>query len=173
MINPAVVNGDVVYVLRLAGMDPVKIGMTRNLGERVKALQTGVPARIEVLWTTPGARPLERALHVAFQAYRRHGEWFDLTQLGDPVAAVREVVRAIHEGESVSVPAKVGRPLVPTQLVAPVQECYGLRNRCECPRCDPPGTVYKRGGGGWEERFPPLSDEPHVDAGGFGWALRP
>ncbi|MFE5548358.1 GIY-YIG nuclease family protein [Streptomyces sp. NPDC056534] len=146
MIDPATISGDVVYVLRLAGMGPVKIGTSRNLAGRVKVLQTGVPARIEVLWTTPGGQPLESQLHKAFTAYRKHGEWFDLSQLGDPVDAVREVVEAIRAGEPVSVPARVRRPLVPAQPVAPVGECFGARNRCECPQCDPPGTVYRREG---------------------------
>ncbi|MBM9622242.1 GIY-YIG nuclease family protein [Streptomyces zhihengii] len=110
MIDPTP-GGTVVYVLGLKGMDPVKIGVSRNLPERIRSLQTGAPAQLEILWTTPGGQSLETRLHSAFQRYRTHGEWFNLAQLGDPVTIVREAVRAIHGGEPASIPVGAQRCL--------------------------------------------------------------
>ncbi|MGW6248079.1 GIY-YIG nuclease family protein [Streptomyces roseolus] len=85
--------GRVVYVIGAEGLDAVKIGTTGDLGRRLSSLQTGLPVLLSVLWTCEGGRELERALHEEFRGHRRRGEWFDLTGLGDPVAAVCEAAR--------------------------------------------------------------------------------
>jgi hypothetical protein len=87
-------DGSVIYVIGGEGLAPVKVGVTANLAQRLSALQTSAPARLSVLWTTPGDVALERELHTRLAAYRTSGEWFDLTPLGDPAEAVRAAVAA-------------------------------------------------------------------------------
>jgi hypothetical protein len=82
----------IIYVIGGEGLAPVKVGVTTNLARRLVTLQTSAPARLSVLWTTPGDSALERELHTHLAAYRTSGEWFDLTPLGDPVEAVRAAV---------------------------------------------------------------------------------
>lgn len=85
---------EIVYVLGIGGLPMVKIGMSKNVEVRLSSLQTSAPGRLSVLWTTPGGRELEKRLHQRFDRYRTHGEWFDLTPLGDPLTVVQEAVRS-------------------------------------------------------------------------------
>lgn len=66
----------VIYFIR--GGDMVKIGITRDVDERLAALQTGSPVPLEVIGVMVGDAALESALHELFAAQRRHGEWFEL-----------------------------------------------------------------------------------------------
>jgi hypothetical protein len=69
-----------VYVIGREGLDSVKIGVTRgDPARRLAALQTGHPARLEILLAVPGGRDLEAWLHRTYAASRREGEWFNLT----------------------------------------------------------------------------------------------
>ncbi|MFJ2202390.1 GIY-YIG nuclease family protein [Streptomyces violaceusniger] len=77
-----------VYLIGVPGSTTAKIGLARNVPQRLRQIQRMCPVRLEVLWTTPGGRALERALHDHFEAKRSHGEWFVFG--GDPVSAVRE-----------------------------------------------------------------------------------
>lgn len=82
----------VVYVIGNADNRLVKIGWTTQAKlKRLGQIQTMSPSILKVLWTTPGGRPLEDALHSRFLAERRHGEWFDFGDR-DPVATVSEAV---------------------------------------------------------------------------------
>lgn len=58
---------------------PIKIGLARDIGRRLGALQTASPFPLELLARVHGGRPLEQALHEHFAASRLHGEWFDAT----------------------------------------------------------------------------------------------
>jgi T5orf172 domain len=87
---------NVVYIIGPANRRPVKIGYSDNVDSRLRALQTGSPLELGVLWTTPGAQPLEDMLHKEFKHYRTHGEWFDFGEL-DPVTAVARAVKAIRK----------------------------------------------------------------------------
>ncbi|MEV7342907.1 GIY-YIG nuclease family protein [Streptomyces sp. NPDC093544] len=83
--------GSVVYLIgseAAGGM--VKIGRTVDVPKRLATFQTASPARLAVLWTTPGGSALEAALHREFAHRRRNGEWFDLGP--DPVSAVRDAL---------------------------------------------------------------------------------
>ncbi|MGW0497431.1 GIY-YIG nuclease family protein [Streptomyces sp. NPDC003007] len=93
-----------VYLIGAEGLDLVKIGTTADVAKRVRAMQTGLPLTLSVLWTCEGGRELEKALHLEFQKYNRRGEWFDLTSLGDPVAIVSEAVRRLAPSFGLPVP---------------------------------------------------------------------
>lgn len=82
-----------VYVIGIRGRSVVKLGTTTQPHQRLQALQIGSPEPLEVLWSCPGDRASETALHQHFAHLRVRGEWFDF---GDqsPVAAVREAVEA-------------------------------------------------------------------------------
>ncbi len=79
--------GQVVYVIGQPGRRVAKIGTTSNAGARLRAIQTGCPVRLQVLWTCPGGRRLESWLHEAFSSWRLEGEWFDFGH-SDPVHTV-------------------------------------------------------------------------------------
>ena len=68
-----------VYVMT-AGPRHIKIGVSVDVDERVKSVQTGCPFKVRIVqrWRSPHARKIERAAHVALAKYRREGEWFDL-----------------------------------------------------------------------------------------------
>ena len=68
-----------IYFVRAVGTDLVKIGHTdRDVGKRVRALQTGSAYGLELLAAFTGGPEAERALHAQFATFRAHGEWFRL-----------------------------------------------------------------------------------------------
>lgn len=81
-----------IYVVSQGESAIVKIGRGGNPKKRVAELQTGSPAPLLLLWTCDGDEKLESHLHAVFGEYRVRGEWFDLTPLGDAVAAVQSAV---------------------------------------------------------------------------------
>lgn len=64
-----------VYFIECAGS--VKIGVTRNLPRRLKAIQAHAPCEICLIATIEAPASLERKLHARFAVQRRHGEWFE------------------------------------------------------------------------------------------------
>ncbi len=66
-----------VYFIQ-AGDDngPVKIGYTVDIDRRLASVQCGSPVKLRLLYTEPGTRSTESALHRRFKADRLHGEWF-------------------------------------------------------------------------------------------------
>ncbi len=65
------------------GLQPVKIGYTKNPEKRLKALQTGHPNRLEVMKTVKcasekDARKLEKKIHwlATRKCQKLNGEWF-------------------------------------------------------------------------------------------------
>lgn len=68
---------------------PVKVGITKSLGGRLSALQTGSPHELVVVHalrvpTRDIATEMEECFHGTQRAHRMKGEWFDL----DPYDAV-------------------------------------------------------------------------------------
>ena len=56
---------------------PIKIGHTTSaIEDRIRVLQTGHPAKLEILAEIQGAIRLETALHRIFEDARVFGEWF-------------------------------------------------------------------------------------------------
>lgn len=103
---------------------PVKIGWTAGDPQhRLGQLRTGdgsiTPEGVnrqglQVLYSCPGDRSLERALHYRFRQLRLVGEWFRL----EPIVAPREVRMAIAEMRPMvsTAPAKA-KQQVATQVV--------------------------------------------------------
>ena len=70
----------IVYIIRPAGADQVKIGYSANFAERFRSLQASSPVALEVLRTVPGSREVESWFHGQFADARKHGEWFDFRE---------------------------------------------------------------------------------------------
>jgi hypothetical protein len=79
----------------------VKIGMSNNVHQRMKALSTMSPVPLELLAVVAGAHLEEAQLHRKFAHLRMHGEWFraepelldfieSLNAHPDPIAAAQE-----------------------------------------------------------------------------------
>ncbi|MFF6781415.1 GIY-YIG nuclease family protein [Streptomyces sp. NPDC012510] len=85
------------YVIKSSNSRLVKIGYAVKPEQRARELQTGSPGKLTVAWSIPGHERLERELHRRFADYRKNGEWFDLTPLGDAVTVVREEVDRIRK----------------------------------------------------------------------------
>lgn len=85
------------YLVAAEGSNFVKIGWAKEPWKRVAYLQTGSPVALSVLWKVEG--PYEAALHTEFAKYRVRGEWFDFTEVGDPIEAVTAAVERIKAAE--------------------------------------------------------------------------
>lgn len=68
-----------IYFVEMEGSKAIKIGFTANddVSRRLAQLQTGQPARLNLLGTIPGDMAAEKALHAEFAGYRANGEWFE------------------------------------------------------------------------------------------------
>jgi len=63
---------------------PVKVGITQNLGSRLRSLQTGSPQKLELIWVYTTwdravAQRMERQFHDVHADVRLTGEWFQLS----------------------------------------------------------------------------------------------
>jgi predicted GIY-YIG superfamily endonuclease len=70
-----------VYFVLNEDSNAIKIGRARDLGKRMKALQTSSPARLKLIHcvqvdTSKEAEALEKSLHQQFKSIRLAGEWF-------------------------------------------------------------------------------------------------
>jgi hypothetical protein len=54
----------------------IKIGIARDVMQRLNSLEMGGGVSLELLRVVPGAEHYERDLHLALDAYRLRGEWF-------------------------------------------------------------------------------------------------
>ncbi|MEH0580042.1 GIY-YIG nuclease family protein [Streptomyces sp. B21-108] len=70
--------------------DSIKIGVAKDIAQRIKSLQSGSATTLELRWSARGGFPLERYLHEQFDARRTHGEWFDFQGRPDPVQEINE-----------------------------------------------------------------------------------
>lgn len=66
-----------IYFVSKSGF--VKIGYSSNPYKRLKQLQTGSPERLELMFTIPGDRKLEKRLHKLLWRNREANEWFFLS----------------------------------------------------------------------------------------------
>jgi hypothetical protein len=65
-----------VYFIEAVGLNLVKIGFARDIGERMRKLRPGCPAPLRLLGTVPGGATKERDFHVELHRLQVHGEWF-------------------------------------------------------------------------------------------------
>lgn len=84
-----------VYAVSTDGIPgSIKIGVTGDIAQRIKSLQSGSATKLELLWSAHGGFPLERYLHQHFNGRRTHGEWFDFESCPDPVKEISEAAHA-------------------------------------------------------------------------------
>jgi hypothetical protein len=65
----------------------VKLGLSSNPQARLRALQTGNPFKLQLIWTfaCPNMAALEDKFHQVFDKYRIDGgEWFDFHPINNP-----------------------------------------------------------------------------------------
>jgi len=67
-----------IYCIEQDGGKPVKIGRSQTPQDRLRALQTGSPAPLHIVWATTVAdsAAAEKWLHDRFATQRLDGEWF-------------------------------------------------------------------------------------------------
>ncbi len=73
-----------VYVVSAPDANLVKIGCVRQNGLelRLRSLQSTSPIRLNLIALANGWSWLEHDWHYRFKTHRRHGEWFDATEIG-------------------------------------------------------------------------------------------
>lgn len=67
------------YVYFLESDSPgrlIKIGKTESLKKRLLMLQSSCPVQLSLVGAINAPAGTERLFHMAFEEYRRHGEWF-------------------------------------------------------------------------------------------------
>ncbi len=64
------------YYIRERGLGDIKIGKTRNLGERIRTMCTYAPRGADLIACYPALAAHERELKDEFQHLRLCGEWF-------------------------------------------------------------------------------------------------
>jgi len=86
-----------VYIAGVPGKPrhPVKIGKSNSNGihNRLRALQTGCPYRLEYIFVSEAGSDMEARIHAAFSQARLEGEWFARTR------AVNAFIRHLLELE--------------------------------------------------------------------------
>lgn len=70
-----VVDHGIVYFISWT-RGPIKIGVARNVNQRLASLQISSPHKLGVLASTTGGYARERAYHRQFVSHRLRGEWF-------------------------------------------------------------------------------------------------
>lgn len=76
-VMPIVSDEGCVYFVRSEKTHAIKIGFTAGqVEDRLRALQTAHPYKLQVLATFCGSREYEKALHAQFANHRLEGEWF-------------------------------------------------------------------------------------------------
>ena len=80
-----------VYLIQC--QDLVKIGTTGNLNRRMEELQKELPSPAKLLAAGPGGLTFERRLHSRYAAWRKHGEWFQLTE-----NQIQELIPVVQSG---------------------------------------------------------------------------
>ena len=69
---------DKIYFIR-AENNTLKIGTTYSVIKRLKAIQMCCPYKLEVIGVIYGGYVLEKQIHKDLEAFKTHGEWFELT----------------------------------------------------------------------------------------------
>lgn len=92
---------DSVYILKVG--EYYKIGITKNIRERIRHFQTGNPYKVELiaLKECVDAANSEKAMHNQFCHNRRFGEWFELgaDELAEAIRILDEVSKERFESK--------------------------------------------------------------------------
>jgi hypothetical protein len=89
-----------VYVLDVDARSAVKIGFTsKSASRRRKALQTGHPLPLRVVWDGPGTLLDEASIHRLLSPSRLEGEWFARTDIVRLAVSLMMVYGAQWVGE--------------------------------------------------------------------------
>ena len=77
---PSKSKGAYIYLIKNKDTGHMKIGIAKDIKQRLKALQTGSVSELEVLSLIYSETPytLEKNLHNRFASKRLRGEWFNL-----------------------------------------------------------------------------------------------
>lgn len=89
-------NLQTVYAASCEGSAWTKIGFSLCAETRLKELQIGCPFKLSLsaaVAVNAKGRTIENAAHIALAAYRKHGEWFDVS----PLEAVEAILRACKQ----------------------------------------------------------------------------
>lgn len=108
-----------VYLIGCGETDIVKIGRTRDLKERLGAIQRMSPVRVSLLWHTEGDSVLESRLHKTFRERRVYGEWFDFTG-SDPIGLIQAAVKDGWQDDIPPAFAHGLRPIAPRVVEPPI-----------------------------------------------------
>jgi len=79
-------------VVQSGEFGPVKIGRSKNVNARLRALQTGHPEPLKLIAVGAGLGDMELDVHYAFALCKMSGEWFTWTYY------LREFVLLIRRG---------------------------------------------------------------------------
>ncbi len=74
--------GDTFVYFARAG-DSIKIGISNNVAQRLRDIQTTCPEKVHLIGVIVGNRKLEGILHRRFKEHHIRGEWFRLEILAD------------------------------------------------------------------------------------------
>ncbi|MBO9624140.1 MAG: GIY-YIG nuclease family protein [Sphingomonas sp.] len=98
-----------VYFIRPVGeRDPVKIGCTTLIHDRLAGLNLWAPTKPEIAATIPGSYDLERRFHALFLAQNDHGEWFRWSPELELV--ISEIVAGTFDEATLPQPTWLQRP---------------------------------------------------------------
>jgi len=79
---PLLKDDEKLYFIQEENRGSIKIGISKEPEERLKALQTGNSKKLRLLWmVNPKNRSVERNLHKIFNDDRLEREWFEPTEL--------------------------------------------------------------------------------------------
>lgn len=103
-------SGRSVYAMR-AG-DQLKVGVTKDVGKRLRNLQTGTGHQLQLVdqWVEPDAAWVESTMHAALRPFRLMGEWF---------ACSDELARMAHQYAKLAA-------LNPDECCVPWHDCQPL-----------------------------------------------
>ena len=87
----------VVYFVKHRRQDPIKIGYSSNLKQRLSDLKISSPYGIDLIGTikSPEAKNLESRIHKRLESHRLSGEWFDIS-----IQDVKDIVCEFDEDYS-------------------------------------------------------------------------
>ena len=65
-----------IYFVQMDRIGPIKIGFTKNIGNRLLTMQVSSPYPLKLLCLFPGTEKVEKKIHACYSAIRMEGEWF-------------------------------------------------------------------------------------------------